>query len=188
MRLNLGCGLNKIDGFINVDKEAACVPDQVVDLEQFPWPFDDDVAEEVVLSHTLEHLGEDRDTYLTIIKELYRICRHGALVRIAVPHPRHDDYLQDPTHVRPILPAQFSLFSKRQNREWAEQGYANTPLALYLEVDFEIEGVELMPDEPWLSKLRAGEITSESLAEMVTHQNNIIREARIDLRVVKADN
>lgn len=157
----------------------------MVDLENIPWPFDDSCAEEVVLSHTLEHLGESRDDYLAIIKELYRVCKAGARVRIAVPHPRHDDFLQDPTHVRPILPAQFSLFSKRLNREWQEEGFANTPLAIYLDVDFEVEAVELMPDEPWLSRLRDGDITSDALAEMVSHQNNIVREIQIDLRVVK---
>ena len=37
MRLNLGCGNSKIPGWTNVDKIGACSPDQVVDLEAFPW-------------------------------------------------------------------------------------------------------------------------------------------------------
>lgn len=185
MRLNLGCGHKKLDGFVNCDMQAACNPDRIVDLESLPWPFDDNCAEEVVLSHVLEHLGESAKVYLAIIRELYRICRADATVRIAVPHPRHDDFLIDPTHVRPILPEQFHMFSKKQNLEWRAQGFANTPLADYLDVDFEVEDVQWVPDDRWVARLRSGEIKSDKLAEMAQHQNNILREARITLRVRK---
>jgi hypothetical protein len=185
MRLNLGCGPNKIEGFLNVDKEAACSPDAIVDLETFPWPFETGSAEEVVLNHVLEHLGETTGTYFSILKELYRVCAPGAKVRITVPHPRHDDFLSDPTHVRPILPEQMQLLSKKTNREWSAAGYANTPLGIYLDIDFEVASVEMMPDEPWLTQLRAKQITSDALADLAKHQNNIIKEIRMELRVVK---
>jgi len=106
-------------------------------------------------------------------------------VRITVPHPRHDDFLSDPTHVRAILPEQMHLLSKKTNREWAAEGYANTPLGLYLDVDFEVESVEMMPDEPWLTKLRNKEIAPDALADLVKHQNNIVKEIRMVLRAVK---
>lgn len=185
MRLNLGCGHTKLDGFVNCDVQTSCDPDRVVDLESLPWPFDDNCADEVVLSHVLEHLGESSKAYLAIIKELYRICAPNAVVRIAVPHPRHDDFLIDPTHVRPILPEQFHMFSKRANRDWRAQGYANTPLADYLDVDFEIEDVQWVPDDRLVERIRSGALKSDELAEMAQHQNNILREARITLRVKK---
>ena len=90
MKLNLGCGNYKMDGFFNVDKFAYCEPDEVVDLEVFPWPWADNAVDEVVMSHVLEHLGQETKVYFGIIKELYRVCGDGAEVRIAVPHPRHD--------------------------------------------------------------------------------------------------
>lgn len=185
MHLNLGCGSHRLDGYVNIDRETACNPDRVVDLEQLPWPFDDDCAEVVVLSHTLEHLGEDRDTYLGIIKELYRICAPNAKVHIVVPHPRHDDFVTDPTHVRAILPGQFEMFSKRLNREWQHKGFANTPLGLYLDVDFELEDTQVVPAEPFYSQLRAGKISSEELAERAAHEYNVLKEIQIELRVVK---
>ena len=70
MRLNLGCGNRKLEGWVNVDREAACKPDRVADLEKLPWPWPDDSAEEVMLSHVLEHLGADPKVYLGIVKEL----------------------------------------------------------------------------------------------------------------------
>ena len=58
----------------------------------FPWPFETSSATEILLSHVLEHLGEKRDTYLKIIQELYRVSAPDAVIKISVPHPRHDDF------------------------------------------------------------------------------------------------
>lgn len=185
MRLNLGCGQHKLPGYLNVDKAEACAPDRVVDLEAVPWPFPDDVAEEVVLRHVLEHLGAATDTYLAIIRELYRICRPGAKVTITVPHPRHDDFLNDPTHVRPVTPQGLELFSQARNREWAAKGNANTPLGLYLGVDFEIVSATMVPDEPWRSDLTRGRLDNAGLAQAMRRFNNVIKETEIVLRVVK---
>jgi hypothetical protein len=119
------------------------------------------------------------------MRELYRICKAGAKIDIKVPHPRHDDFITDPTHVRPILPGQFYMYSKKQNKEWREQGVANTPLADYLDIDFEVEDVTWVLDNRWLQRLQDGKITSEELAEKAEHEFNIIKEVHIQLKVVK---
>jgi predicted SAM-dependent methyltransferase len=53
MRLNLGCGVNRKPGYVNVDREAAASPDLVVDLERFPWPWPTDSIDEVAMEHVL---------------------------------------------------------------------------------------------------------------------------------------
>ena len=88
MRLNLGCGDARMDGYLNVDKEAGCKPDKIQDLEVFPWDFKDDSVDQIILSHVLEHLGQTSQTYLLIMRELYRVCKVGAKIDIKVPHPR----------------------------------------------------------------------------------------------------
>ena len=185
MKLNLGCGNNKLRGFINVDNQISCNPDILADLEKVPWPFEDDYIDEVILCHVLEHLGETKAAYLSIIQELYRVCKPGASVIITLPHPRHDHFLTDPTHVRPILPDQFALFSKRANLEWAKQGYANTPLGEFLDVDFEIAETNWIADEKWVGKIRKGEIDEGELANLAIHQNNVVSEIKITLKVLK---
>jgi len=185
MRLNLGCGFDKRAGFVNVDKMAACAPDQVVDLERLPWPWADDSAAEVVLRHTLEHLGATTDGYLGIIRELWRICRHGAEVTITVPHPRHDSFLNDPTHVRAVTPQGLELFSQAKNREWQAKGLANTPLGIYLGVDFAVQSVQAAPDEPWAGRLQRGEIKPAELQQAMRQFNNVIAETTTVLRAIK---
>jgi CheY-like chemotaxis protein len=90
------------------------------------------------MEHVLEHLGRDTDIYLGIFRELHRVCRDGAQIRIVVPHPRHDVFLNDPTHVRAVTRESLELFSLAKNREWAASGAANTQLARFLGIDFEI--------------------------------------------------
>src|SRR5260221_267479 len=138
MKLNLGCGQNHLEGYVNIDKAPRAKPDVLHDLEEFPWPFEDSSIEEVVLNHVLEHLGADPDVFIAVFIELYRICKKGALVRIAVPDPRHDHFYGDPTHVRAVTPLTLSLFSKKNCASWAKSGSANTPLAVYADVDFEL--------------------------------------------------
>lgn len=185
MRLNLGCGQNKLQGFVNVDKMAACKPDQVVDLEAPPWPFADNSAEEVMLSHVLEHLGATADGYFRVMQELYRVCRDGAKVTIVVPHPRHDSFLADPTHVRAITPLGLELFSQARNREWKEKGFANTPLGFYLGVDFQMTAVNMLPDARWRERLKRGQVTSEQLVEAEKSQSNVMEQITIVLQAIK---
>ena len=110
MKLNLGCGQHKIEGYVNVDQHGDA--DMVHNLETFPWPWSDNSIEEIMAAHVLEHLGADFNTFAKIIQENYRISTPNGLIKIVVPHPRHDYYLCDPTHVRPITADLFRLFSK----------------------------------------------------------------------------
>jgi len=80
--LNLGCGENKYDGFKNVDKFWN--PDLKYDLEKFPWPWNDNKVDEIRFIHVLGHLGKDVKIYFKIFKELYKICKNGTLITIAI--------------------------------------------------------------------------------------------------------
>ena len=182
-RLNLGCGENHISGYVNVDKHGK--PDILHDLETFPWPWSDNSVGEVRLNHVLEHLGETVPVYLKIIKELYRICASNAEIHIVVPYPRHDDFINDPTHVRIVTSDGILLFSKAKNREWIRGGYANSPLGLYLDVDFEITSLTHILDPLWAEKLHNREITEPQLDEAFRNYNNVVREIRMVLRVIK---
>ena len=182
-KLNLGCGSDLKKGYINVDKFGS--PDKKVDLEKFPWPWKDNSVKKVLLKHTLEHLGADTKTYLNIIKELYRICKPNAIIEIIVPHPRHDHFLNDPTHVRPITPDGLMLFSKKANRLWEKNGISNTKLGLFLDVDFEIISSTYDLDPVWQRKLDSKEMDEDSILTATKLYNNVVAQTRIVLKVIK---
>lgn len=184
MKLNLGCGFRRLEGFMNVDRFPDCRPDVIHDLESVPWPWDADTVDEVVMSHVLEHLGADRDVFFGVLRELYRVCRHDARLTVTVPYPRHDDFLIDPTHVRPIMPEFFQMLSKANCREWQVRGAADTPLALHIGVDFEIERTQLVLDPYWRGQ--RGRISKEDLVFAIKHYANVVKEATVVLRAVKA--
>ncbi len=184
MKLNLGCGLNKKPGFINVDIHGD--PDLAWDLERFPWPWPDNSADEIWMIHVLEHLGRDYPTFIRIIQELYRVAKPDGAIKIAVPHPRHDDFINDPTHVRPITPDLLTLFSKEYNLRWQEMGAANSPLALYHDVDFKIVAVNSELDEPYATAFKNRSLSEPELKRAIRMYNNVIRASVIDLRAVKA--
>ena len=186
LKLHLGCGSRKMPGFVNVDCVAACGPDLVVDLECTPWPWANDSVDEVKLIHVLEHLGQGADTFLSIIKELYRVCCDGARIEIVVPHPRSDNYLSDPTHVRPITVGTLQLFDQHRNRQWSAIGAANTPLGQIIDVDFVLEsGGAHEIETGWYQKRQSGQISEEELDFAVRHYNNVISQTTFVWRVRK---
>lgn len=176
MKLNLGSGNNKIDGFISIDNWEGCAPDLFHDLSEFPWPIEDDSADEVLANHVMEHLLDTVGT----MKELYRICQKDAVVQINVPHWAHDDQVNDPTHVRAITPEMMALFCKGTCEQLQESHAANTPLALMHNVDFILEKVDMALDE----RFRHWQ-DDPALERMMLLNRNVVREVRMTLRANK---
>ena len=183
LRLNLGCGAKLLAGYINVDRFGK--PDLCLDLETFPYPWSDNSVAEIKMHHVLEHLGQQTETYLKIIQELYRICQPNAKIDITVPHHRSDRFFHDPTHVRPITPVGLSMFSRKNNLEWQAQGKAFTLLALYLDVDFELTYVHYTPSEVWLKRYPDRKSDKDFLLEESEIYCNLIKDVKMTLIAVK---
>jgi hypothetical protein len=158
----------------------------VCDLESLPWPWPDNSVDRVLFNHSLEHLGQDTRTFLGMMKELYRVCRNGAQIEINVPHPRHDDFVDDPTHVRAITPRLLTLFNREQCDEWQRMGNANSPMAHYLNVDFALTDIKTVLVEPYATQYMDGLLTNEDLTQMSRELNNIVQEYRMLMVVRKS--
>ena len=185
LNLNLGSGSKRIEGFVNLDKFDTFNPDIVHDLEIFPYPFKDSSVDKIILSHVMEHIGQTPDMFNSIIRELYRICKNQAIMDITVPHPRHDDFLADPTHVRPITVLGLSLYDKEKNRQWEKENKANSPLGLIHNVNFKIINVRYDLTRDYVKMVKEKKITQEKLFEMIERYNNIVKQIFIQLKVIK---
>tara|TARA_B100000282_G_C31612751_1_gene435532 strand:- start:242 stop:808 length:567 start_codon:yes stop_codon:yes gene_type:complete len=185
IKLNLGCGSKILSGFVNVDKFDVYKPDIVHDLEKFPYPFEDNSVKEIQLSHVLEHIGQNPDIFNLIIKEFYRICSNGAILDIRVPHPRHDDFLADPTHVRPITILGLTLYDKELNKKWEQTGAANTPMAIIHNVNFKVKTAQYTLDKKYQNLLKEGKIKQDELEDLANKYNNVIKEMKIIWEVIK---
>lgn len=92
MILNLGCGTDHHDDAVNVDALSEVNPDRVVDLESYPWPWDDNSVDAIRMFHVLEHL-ESIENALT---ECHRILKPGA--SLVVKWPMGINERADPDH------------------------------------------------------------------------------------------
>lgn len=81
-KLNIGSGEFPKEGFVNVDYYSNTPPDISHDLNQTPFPFEDNYFELVEADHVLEHLHNP----FQVMKELHRVCAPNAIIHIRVPH------------------------------------------------------------------------------------------------------
>lgn len=179
-----GCGVHSIEGkeWINVDKYDTKFQNCLYDLEQTPWPWPDNSVDEMLWNHSMEHVGQDPAVFLKIMQEIYRVCCDGATIHINAPHIRHDEYWGDPTHVRPISADMFVLFSKKANQAFRDNNGANSCFGFLLNVDFEVTLNELVLD-PRFTYLK----DDPNWQRMAALNNNVVREIKIRLKVIKPD-
>lgn len=141
MKLDLGCGKNKREGFHGVDIIEFPGVDTVCDLRK-KWPWENDSIEEAHCSHFLEHLtGKQR---IHFFNELYRILIPEGKVTIIVPHWSSERAYGDPTHQWP--PVVFFSFYYL-NKQWRDQ---NAPHSGF-ECNFEASGGNNI-GQPWTSR------------------------------------
>lgn len=94
--LNLGCGNKPIEGGVNHDltKHHKYV-DVTHDLNELPWPWEDESFDVIVAHAVLEHLVPD---LVATLNECWRILRPGGKVRLKLPYWHSEISHRDPTH------------------------------------------------------------------------------------------
>jgi len=184
-RLNMGCGFNKIDGFVNSDISTVVKPDVTIDFDQYPWQFKDDEFDHIVAKDILEHLGETGEDFIAAIKEMYRISHNGAIWEVQSPHWRCDTALDDPTHKRLITMGMFNLFNRRMLMEKFNTKGSDSPLAFEHGIDIEICDMQFDYIPQWQEKLQSRQITEEELTYALNHFNNVALNAKYLIQVHK---
>ena len=180
MKLNLGSGNKRYDGYLNIDQDLNSNPDHILNLETDKLPFENNTVTEVLAHHILEHLGNG---FFHCIKELYRVCKNDVIIDIRVPHPRHDVFLIDPTHKRPIYPHTLDMFSKERNLKDISSDGSETPLGLIHNVNFKVVDYTFILDDYWKPKFI--QMREEECEHVARSFNNVITEILIKLLVIK---
>ena len=174
MKLNLGCG-DKAgpEGFINVDKVKTETCDQVVDLFQFPWPWEDNSVEEVYCIHFLEHVPAK--LRVPFMEELYRVMKVGAVASFVFPAYNCERYYQDYTHEwPPLVPASFQYF----NKHWREsEKLTHGDYAMTCNFDY-AAGANI--DQAWLHR------PTEAQSFAAEHYWNVARDLVVNLTKLEA--
>lgn len=118
LKLNLGAGKSRLDGYLSVDEIQFEGIDVVADLRK-RWPWDDNSVSNVHMSHVLEHFTGDERVH--IFNEMYRVLAPQGTAYIITPHWGSQRAYGDFTHRWP--PVSEMLFNYLY-REWR---LANAP-------------------------------------------------------------
>ena len=104
-KLNIGCGKNIKEGWINLDGLQLPGVDVVYDLEK-SLPFEDNYFEEIEASHILEHINN----LIDLMEELHRVCKNGAIINVTCPYFASVSAFSDITHKRFFTLKSFNYF------------------------------------------------------------------------------
>lgn len=101
VRIDIGCGSKKKEGFIGLDRIKFEGVDHVLDIGAKRWPFADGSVSEAYTSHFVEHLTSIERVHFC--NELYRVLTLGGQCTLIVPHWSSSRAYGDPTHQWPPI-------------------------------------------------------------------------------------
>ena len=83
MKLDLGCGKEKRDGYEGVDLMDHPSVDHHFDIGKAEWPIEDNSVEAISSAHVLEHMRDKQ--VITLLLESYRVLQSGGAIELCVP-------------------------------------------------------------------------------------------------------
>lgn len=93
MRIDLGCGEAKHPGCKGIDKRGLPDVDLVHDFDS-PLPLSDDSVDFAMLADSVQFTSD----LPRLMEELYRVCRHGAVICISAPYAHASSHLANPSY------------------------------------------------------------------------------------------
>lgn len=116
IRLDIGCGDNKQDGFVGIDIRELDSVDIVHDLEEFPWPLPDESVVLAVCTHVVEHIEPHGGVFMDFMNEAWRVLKPDAELAIIAPYCTSPGFYQDPTHCNPVSERTWAYFDPLETR------------------------------------------------------------------------
>lgn len=113
-KLNIGCGLDKRIGYINLDISAEANPDVVCNIE-YGLPYPDDSMDEIIANNVLTQISTPI-AFLLVMNELWRITKPTGVIYIRVPNAEDICAFQDPFDQRRFTVETFSYMEYHHRR------------------------------------------------------------------------
>lgn len=82
LKINLGCGEDYKEGYVNIDISKLVRADLYLDLEKEKLPYGDSTVDEFRAWHFLEHVKD----LSPIMEEIWRVGKHNAKIHIQTPY------------------------------------------------------------------------------------------------------
>lgn len=186
MKIELGCGHTKKEGYIGVDliPEADIQKDMLEYLTELP----ENSVDAIRSFHSFEHLT--KIDFLKVMKEILRVCKNGAQLEIGVPYFSQSVNIANPYHHMYFNEHTFRFFC----RESDDQHNVIPRNNLIRDYSFglwnsanegELPGyVRIMKIEyVYLDEFKEKNDDEKEFARM--HYNNVVLEMNIELEIEK---
>lgn len=166
VKLDLGCGENKKEGFTGVDIRSLPCVDITHDLFKFPWPWDADTVDEINCSYLYHFVPQP--LRIIFIEEIYRVLKKGGKAHITVPHSASWRGVFDArTQWPPLIEQSFVVFDK----EWRTKTKHDDDI----KCDFSVIAAYLMSNPRWVSS------NDETKGFALTHYRNVVDDLQVTL-------
>lgn len=133
IKLDIGCGGNKQEGFIGIDQYKMKGVDVVCNVGKEKLPYKDNSVDEIYSAHFIEHLTnyEGKWERTHFFNEAHRVLKKGGKMTLIFPHWASNRYYGDPTHKEPFSEMGFYYLAKdwretqapHSDKKWNKHGY-----------------------------------------------------------------
>lgn len=127
MKINIGCGRDYREGWLNTDVSLVVKADAYFDIGKDQIVVDkegyyaqDGEADHIYISGVLEQIG-DNDRFLHAMNEIWRVLKHDGILEIIVPNAKFAIAHRDPMDIRKFTPDTFRYFIEG-NQEYRDYG------------------------------------------------------------------
>jgi SAM-dependent methyltransferase len=120
VKLDLGCGARRKEGYVGLDIARAAGVDVVCDLARDGLPVADGCVAEVFCSHLFEHIPHGDgpvDLFVALMNECWRVLAPGGRLEAYVPEMTCPGAFADPTHRRFFNHYSFLYFGYYEKEE-----------------------------------------------------------------------
>lgn len=108
MKIEIGAGINRHEGFIPCDISDKVGAEYVFNAEVDKFPFEDNSVDEVLAENLLEHF-HSLDHFMS---ETWRVLKADCKLVVKVPHYQSYTAYFDPDHVRYFTPQSMIYWSR----------------------------------------------------------------------------